>query len=100
MGFSEVKHLQLQDANLLGDYDNHRNLWQDMAVTADKSTRAYMGAVAPLPDDVVESLLPAVRLNPVFREILFNTQYRADKWYRCFSEYILHREWESVLKAR
>lgn len=98
MAFSEVKRLQLQDAGLLGCYKQHKGLWGDMALEADKATRQYLSS--PLQDDIVEHLLPALRVRPEFRACIGQTAVRADKWYRYFAEYILHEQWGSVLAAR
>jgi len=98
MALSEVKRLALQDAGLLDCYLRHQAVWRGMALVADQNARGYLGD--PLPDDVVELLLPALRVHDDFRTCIGNTSVRADKWYRYFAEYVLHLEWGHVVSMR
>ena len=64
---------------------------------------AYKQAVeavtpSPEPDDVVDYLLPALRITPEFRQCKSEAggALGAQKWYVYFADYILNRAWKQI----
>jgi len=98
MAHSEVKRIQLDSAGLLPCYENHKATWHALALKADRHAREALSS--PLPDDVVEYLLPALSVEKEFGLCLGKARLTGKKWYSLFAEYILHQEWKNVLAGR
>lgn len=98
MAHSEFKRIQLDNAGLLPCYDAHNKIWHELALKADRHAREALSS--PLPDDVVDYLLPALSVQTEFSLCLGNARLSGKKWYLYFAEYILHREWGNVIAGR
>lgn len=97
MAHSEYKRIQLESTELLGCYTKHEATWRELALLADRHARDRLSD--PLPDDVVDYLLPMLTVEQEFRRCL-GGKLSAKKWYLYFAEYILHCQWSNILAAR
>jgi len=97
MAFKEYERIELHDKGLLGCYDKHEALWIKMAALA---YRQAVEAVTPdpEPDDVVDYLLPALRISPEFRQCKSDAggALGAQKWYVYFADYVLKKAWDQI----
>lgn len=101
MAFTEFERVELSNAGLLACYEKHQTLWTEMADLAHKQAVDSVSDT-PEPDDVVDYLLPALRIKQEFRQCKSDAggALGAQKWYRYFADYILNRSWPQISKKK
>lgn len=101
MAFTEFEKVELENAGLLECYDEHQTLWAEMAELAyDQAVDSVTSE--PDPDDVVDYLLPALRIKQEFRQCKSEAggALGAQKWYRYFADYILKKSWPQIIQKK
>ena len=98
MGLTAEVELELVDAGLVSFFDDHREAFKLMAVTARNYASTYVIPTG-LPvrrDDVAESLVFALQTNELLRDFL-QAEHLSQKYqYRRFADLILDRLWEEL----
>ena len=95
MALSLNKLKRLEDAGLVGLFDDDRKLWSAMAKDAYGYTRKFIGAEVR-PDDVVPTLVPALEVSDRLRTFLAQRKLTQQYWYTWFAELIVDRLWDGL----
>jgi hypothetical protein len=94
MALNRVKELRLDDAGLVGLYEEDLKLWRELARHAYQYAKNYIAAPGTIrQDDVVPALQPVLEVTPALREFLAGRSLRQQYWYEWFAELIIDRLW-------
>jgi len=92
MGLTAAKLKDLQDKEFDKLYDKHKAVWQDAVKVATEFVKAAITDGAdPLPDDLLDPLLPAVRTNELFRNHQADNKARGKRYVIAYAEYIIDK---------
>jgi hypothetical protein len=86
---------RLEDAGLVGLFEEDRKLWTAMAKDAYAYTRKFIGDPVR-PDDVVPTLVPALEVSDRLRNELASRRLAQNYWYTWFGELIVDRLWPDL----
>jgi hypothetical protein len=86
---------RLDDAGLVGLFENDRKLWTAMARDAYSYTRKFVGSEVR-PDDVVPTLVPALEVSDRVRTFLAEKKLTQQYWYTWFAELLVDRLWDRL----
>ena len=95
MALSLNKLKRLGDAGLTELFEVDRKLWTAMAKDAYGYTRKFIGAEVR-PDDVVQTLVPALEVSDRLRTFLAGRKLTQNYWYTWFAELIVDRLWADL----
>ena len=95
MALNLNKLKRLEDAGLVGLFEEDRKLWTAMAKDAYAYTRKFIGA-DPRPDDVAPTLVPALEVSDRLRTYLASRRLTQQYWYLWFAELIVDRLWPDL----
>ncbi len=95
MALSLNKLKRLDDASLVGLFEEDRKLWTAMAKDAYGYTRKFIGGEVR-PDDVVPTLVPALEVSDRLRTYLASRKLTQKYWYTWFGELIVDRLWSDL----
>ena len=95
MALSLNKLKRLDDAGLVGLFENDRKLWTAMARDAYSYTRKFVGSEVR-PDDVVPTLVPALEVSDRVRTFLAEKKLTQQYWYTWFAELLVDRLWDRL----
>jgi hypothetical protein len=93
LGLNKLK--RLDDAGLVGLFENDRKLWTAMARDAYSYTRKFVGNEVR-PDDVVPTLVPALEVSDRVRTFLAEKKLTQQYWYTWFAELMVDRLWDRL----
>jgi len=85
----------LKNIGLIDAFDEHRQMWLDMAQDAYNYT-AQTVSNAPRKDDVAPHLGLALEANPEFVDLKTENKAIARYWFRHFADLILDRVWDEL----
>jgi hypothetical protein len=86
---------RLEDASLVGLFDEDRKLWTAMAKDAYSYTGKFIGGDVR-PDDVAPTLVPALEVSDRLRTYLAARKLTQQYWYLWFAELIVDRLWSHL----
>ena len=92
MALNLNKLKRLEDASLVGLFDQDRKLWTAMAKDAYSYTGKFIGGDVR-PDDVAPTLVPALEVSDRLRTYLAARKLTQQYWYLWFAELIVDRLW-------
>ena len=95
MALSLNKLKRLDDAGLVGLFENDGKLWSAMARDAYAYTRKFVGDEVR-PDDVVPTLVPALEVSDRLRTFLAEKKLTQQYWYTWFAELMVDRLWDRL----
>lgn len=98
MAYSHFVEMDLEDARLLDCYLHHKEVWGLLALAACHFAYECLGT-PPRQDDVVELLIPGLKVNRMWRTCLGRSGVEGEIWYRYFAECIVHHEWPELLRT-
>ena len=95
MALSLNKLKRLSDAGLVEFFEEDRKLWTAMVKDAYAYTRKFIGKEVR-PDDVVQTLVPALEVSDRLRTYLAGRKLAQNYWYTWFAELIVDRLWSDL----
>ena len=95
MALNLNKLKRLEDAGLVGLFDEDRKLWTAMAKDAYSYTGKFIGGDVR-PDDVAPTLVPALEVSDRLRTYLAARKLTQQYWYLWFAELIVDRLWPDL----
>ena len=95
MALNLNKLKRLEDASLVGLFDEDLKLWTAMAKDAYVYTGKFIGGEVR-PDDVAPTLVPALEVSDRLRTYLAARKLTQQYWYLWFAELIVDRLWPDL----
>jgi hypothetical protein len=99
MSLTTAVEMELRNAGLIDAFENDRQTWTRMALSAYEYTKQTVIG-EPKPDDVSPHLALALLTCEPFLEIKGERKLVAKKWYDNFADLIIARTWTELTKRR
>jgi len=100
MALTEKVRLALEAQGFDDLYNDHEQVWRDLARDARNLIKPHVRNAEPTVDDIKEVLHPLVELNRHYRGFVDGEKGRHQQyWSERFTDYLLHRVYEPTLNV-
>lgn len=100
MALTERIRLELEAQQFNRLYDDHEQVWRDLAKDARNLIKPHVRNEEPTVDDIKEVLHPLIVLNRHYRRFIDGNKGRQQLyWSDRFTDYVLHRVYEPTLNV-
>lgn len=98
MALTLEKEQRLTSVSLVGLFNNHRELWKQMAQQAHDYAKQYVDRASATVriDDVVGPLVPALRVTETLTNKLAEKKLTQKYWAEWFGDYVLEKVWDEI----
>jgi hypothetical protein len=98
MALTLEKEQRLTSVGLVGLFNDHRQLWKEMAQQAHDYVKQYVDRASATVriDDVVGVLVPALRVTDILTAKLAEKKLTQKYWADWFGDYVLEKVWNEI----